>query len=380
MTFCMLFRSARTLAPTVGLLMALGALCCGTESENQSGARTQAPSRTLVTATPDAALMADAATSTPLVPDAAVRTAHGPIILAHGFGGSRATLSTFFKVKEALQADGHFVVVTEVQPFAGIDARARTLAPQVDQALADFCAARQPGVATCVANTRCNIVAHSMGGLDARYLISTLGYGAKVASLTTLSTPHSGSILSDTAIGLLGGDKSVSEAALNALAMAFGVAVTSKDLANDADLRAGAEALTAANAAVFNAANPDDPRVFYASWAGVSRAVGGPRTAAEQRDIRVVCSDLYQGNIAIADTIVPQLLPGAAIIHARDGSPQDGLVTVPSAKHGTFLGCISADHFQEVGQPALGGPDIITGFDHLAFYKRIARDLEARGL
>ncbi len=38
-----------------------------------------------------------------------------------------------------------------------------------------------------------NIIAHSKGGLDSRYAISTLGVGDKVASLTTVATPHHGS-------------------------------------------------------------------------------------------------------------------------------------------------------------------------------------------
>ena len=38
-----------------------------------------------------------------------------------------------------------------------------------------------------------NIIAHSKGGLDARYAISKLNIGDKVASLTTISTPHNGS-------------------------------------------------------------------------------------------------------------------------------------------------------------------------------------------
>ena len=40
-----------------------------------------------------------------------------------------------------------------------------------------------------------NIIAHSKGGLDARYLISGLHMEDKVASLTTISTPHRGSEL-----------------------------------------------------------------------------------------------------------------------------------------------------------------------------------------
>ena len=38
-----------------------------------------------------------------------------------------------------------------------------------------------------------NILAHSKGGLEARYLISTLGMESKIASLTTIATPHHGS-------------------------------------------------------------------------------------------------------------------------------------------------------------------------------------------
>lgn len=37
-----------------------------------------------------------------------------------------------------------------------------------------------------------NIIAHSKGGLDARYAVSKLGLGDKVASLTTINTPHKG--------------------------------------------------------------------------------------------------------------------------------------------------------------------------------------------
>lgn len=41
--------------------------------------------------------------------------------------------------------------------------------------------------------SKLNIIAHSKGGLDIRYMISSLEIGDKVASLTTISTPHKGS-------------------------------------------------------------------------------------------------------------------------------------------------------------------------------------------
>ena len=42
-----------------------------------------------------------------------------------------------------------------------------------------------------------NIIAHSKGGLDCRYVISKLGMSDKVASLTTINTPHRGCLFAD---------------------------------------------------------------------------------------------------------------------------------------------------------------------------------------
>ena len=42
-----------------------------------------------------------------------------------------------------------------------------------------------------------NIIAHSKGGLDCRYAISKLGISDKVASLTTINTPHKGCLFAD---------------------------------------------------------------------------------------------------------------------------------------------------------------------------------------
>ena len=42
-----------------------------------------------------------------------------------------------------------------------------------------------------------NIIAHSKGGLDCRYAIAKLGIGDRVASLTTVNTPHRGCLFAD---------------------------------------------------------------------------------------------------------------------------------------------------------------------------------------
>jgi triacylglycerol lipase len=56
----------------------------------------------------------------------------------------------------------------------------------------------------------------------------------------------------------------------------------------------------------------------------------------------------------------------------------DGLVTVKSAKWGTFQGCIPADHLDEVGMPNLSGADLSI-FDSLRFYREVVAELRAHG-
>jgi len=48
-----------------------------------------------------------------------------------------------------------------------------------------------------VAGKKVHLIAHSMGGLDSRFMISTLGMADQVRSLTTIGTPHHGSPIAD---------------------------------------------------------------------------------------------------------------------------------------------------------------------------------------
>jgi hypothetical protein len=69
----------------------------------------------------------------------------------------------------------------------------------------------------------------------------------------------------------------------------------------------------------------------------------------------------------------------ATVAHGTALDPNDGLVTVESAKWGTFLGCIPADHADEVGQVSHKKGDLVTGFDHKRFYRNLVFDLSRKG-
>lgn len=295
------------------------------------------------------------------------------IVLAHGFMGtdsaspSFTNVWAFHRVADALRRDGHVVHEGRVQPFNSPEARAKELAKHVDAAIEE-CRA----TAGCDPR-RVNLVAHSMGGLDCRVLISQLGYGDRVASLTTISTPHRGSNIADVGLNVL--DAAKSDDALNKLFKAFGMTFTSADLARDSNIRAALTALAESSAEGFNARNPDDARVYYQSWAGVSNVGAIPNW----KDYPT-CGYKVETYRYRRDVMDPLLVPVAAIVaHGVSVLPNDGMATVESAKYGNFRGCIPADHLDEVGQIKDEAADRRTGFDHVRFYRNVAFDLARRG-
>lgn len=107
-----------------------------------------------------------------------------PVILVHGLGAKDKALF-WGRIPERMEACGLKIFLGNTDSWGSIENNASYLSQTVDKALKDC---------RC---ERVNIVAHSKGGLDSRYLISSLGYADKVASLTTVSTPHRGAELVD---------------------------------------------------------------------------------------------------------------------------------------------------------------------------------------
>jgi triacylglycerol lipase len=119
----------------------------------------------------------------------AVPSLRTPIVLVHGLFGfdrlqvaGRVLLDYFPGIPEMLRAAGNRVVVARVSPTGGIAERARQLRTLIER--------ESP-------NEPVHVIGHSMGGLDARYMISRLGMAPRVLSLTTLGTPHRGSSFAD---------------------------------------------------------------------------------------------------------------------------------------------------------------------------------------
>ena len=87
----------------------------------------------------------------------------------------------FGKIGKKLKAQGYCVYSSRQDGFGTIENNAAQLKAQIEEILIKEGA------------QKVNLIAHSKGGLDCKYLIKELGMEDKVASLTTLCTPHRGS-------------------------------------------------------------------------------------------------------------------------------------------------------------------------------------------
>ena len=296
------------------------------------------------------------------------------IVLAHGFDASDTNRWSFYKLEGALERDGHLVHAARVQPYRGVADRAKELAKHVDQAIEE-----------CKAKTGCDaskvhILAHSMGGLDSRYVVSKLSndagvpYSKLVASVTTISTPHRGSAIADKILSVTPG---FADPAINALASLWARTFTDRDLAEGSDVRAALAGISEKNAPSFNADVQNAPGVYYQSWAGITTHLD---LHIDDRE-RDVCDGKVEDYKGRADHMTnPQMIVSAPIVGKGLGNsakPNDGMVTVESAKWGKFMGCVPADHLDEVGQPSHDGPNRWSRFDHIRFYRRVAYGLDA---
>ncbi len=214
-----------------------------------------------------------------------------PIVLVHGlFGYDRLriagmTVASYFgNLPEYLAAAGNRVLVARLHPTGGVAQRATELQSFLDRAAPD-----EP----------VHILAHSMGGLDARYMISRLAMAHRVLSLTTIGTPHRGTVFADWLVQRV-------ERVLRPLFESTGIP------------RQAFHDLTTARCRTFNEQVPDAPSVRYFSVAG-------------RHDAHWLSPEWH--------------LPQSIV--SREG-PNDGVVSVASASYGEACEVWEGDHLSLV--------------------------------
>ncbi len=104
-----------------------------------------------------------------------------------------------------------------------------------------------------------NLIAHSKGGIDARYMISQLNEENIIASLTTVSTPHLGTPIADFFLERYLSEDSITRKLIQKIAFLFG-----GNSPNPIEL---IQNLSTSNMLRFNTENQDSNKVFYQSMA-----------------------------------------------------------------------------------------------------------------
>lgn len=150
-----------------------------------------------------------------------------------------------------------------------------------------------------------NVIAHSKGGLDMRYAISSLKMSRYTASLTTISTPHHGSLTVDKLLKL------------PRFMIKFAACCCDVWLKICGDKNPNTyevfRTFTTAAAEEFNHNNPDEPEVYYQSYAFV---------------MKHVWSDLFM------------LVPGM-VVKLLEG-PNDGLLAPGAVMWTNFRGIVTS--------------------------------------
>lgn len=213
-----------------------------------------------------------------------------PIVLVHGIGfRDRKHFGYWGRIPSALEEAGAVIFFGNQDSWGTTEGNAAILKASIEQAL------EKSGA------EKVNLIAHSKGGLEARYVISSLGMGEKIASLTTIATPHRGS----KTMGVL----------CNMPDLLFRVAAVFVNLwfrllgDKNPDFAQVCKQLSPKHMEEFNQSNPDHPGVFYQSYTALMK-----RSTSDF----VLCFPHF-------------------VVSAIEGE-NDGLVTPESARWGSFRG------------------------------------------
>lgn len=318
-----------------------------------------------------------------------------PIVLCHGFSGfdkltfmhkpkfhnrlhqasekvkktiddGLLNIDYWYGIKEALENIGSTVLIAKVPPFGTIKERANHLNDFINRECDELRKSEsKSSIYSNMSNKskddvsenatfeetnkpiKVNLIAHSMGGLDSRYLISKLKHNNyQVVSLTTISTPHHGSECADFIVKFLKNKNHLSS-------------VCPKSV----------HELTTKSMVEFNQKVKDDPDVSYFSY--------GARFNPKWFSVFKLTWEIMKYEMQFRDKTKPGL----------DRIDNDGIVSVESAKWGKYIGTLDdVDHLDLINWTNKLRNAIDSTFFHptskfnaIALYLDIAENLSKRG-
>jgi triacylglycerol lipase len=246
-----------------------------------------------------------------------------PIVLIHGMG-ARSTygpVNYFYGLPRLLRRAKNPILIAQLTAWHTIEHRSSQLQIQIDKLFPD---------------TKVNLVGHSMGGLDARYLAARPDFTQRVASVTTIGTPNLGSCIGDLALGLL------PQSALFTM---------------DRLLKA------------------------WDSSSGAFKQVSRKYCTEEFQRLAPKMDHIgyFSATSAITKPIYKKSLPFFWLPYhfmMKVEGENDGFVSVDSAKWGNHICTHAGDHYAQIGQ-FLGRS---RGMDYMKFYEEIFRHLKSQNM
>jgi len=256
-----------------------------------------------------------------------------PLLMVHGIGfRDLKYLNYWGRVPREIMRNGGLVYYGHQEAMGTIEDNARDIQVKIQEIINE---------------THCgkvNIIAHSKGGLDARYMISQYNMGPFVASLTTISTPHQGSELLDVAGKLPDKVYRKISSALDSHFRRLGD--------KNPDCYTSSRQMLPAYAKEFNARIIDSKSVYYQSYA-------------------LLMKNLFSDSLLCIPYAILKVVKG----------PNDGLVCLDSAKWGNYRGVLTNKYRRGISHGDIIDlkREDIRGFDVKEQYVKIISELKDMG-
>lgn len=182
-----------------------------------------------------------------------------PLLMVHGvFFRDFKYFNYWGRIPRELEANGAKIFYGNHQSAAAVSDSGKELADRITEIIEE------------TGCQKVNIIAHSKGGLDARYAISLLGMDQYVASLTTINTPHRGCIFADYLLS------KIPQAVKDKVADGYNAALRKLGDENP-DFISAVTDLTASACEEFNRKVFDMPGVYYQSVGSKLNVASGGR-------------------------------------------------------------------------------------------------------
>jgi len=256
-----------------------------------------------------------------------------PLVLVHGVGFRDLKYINYWgRIPKELIRNGAIVYYGNQEAWGTIKYNAQDIKEKIFDVL------RETGA------QKVNIIAHSKGGLDARYMITKLEMGDYVASLTTISSPHRGCKVVDILCDMPKGIYKTISRLFDKYYRFLGD--------KNPDFYTASRQFSSYHSKKFNEEVKDIEGVYYQSYATVVRS-------------------MFSDYIVSIPYILVKLTEGE----------NDGLVAINSAKWGEFKGVLRNKHRRGISHGDIIDlrRDDYKGFDVMGKYVQIVSKLKNQG-